>query len=76
MSAAPARDRCPTCRGLVPPLKTCANEACRAEFYRSEGGRSDALYCSRRCAVAHATRAYRLRLAARDISAGDERITT
>lgn len=52
------RERCPTCHGPVPPLKVCANETCRAEFYRSEGGRADAIYCKRSCAKAQAQRAY------------------
>lgn len=53
--------RCPTCYGPVPALKTCASETCDVEFYRSEGGRADAIYHSRACAKAQAQRAFRRR---------------
>lgn len=45
-------DRCPTCRARLPEPKTCARPACGKTFYRSEGGRSDASYCTKRCADA------------------------
>lgn len=45
-------DRCPTCRARLPELKTCARPSCGNTFYRSEGGRTDAIYCSKRCADA------------------------
>lgn len=54
-------ERCPTCQAPLPPAKTCANETCGATFYRGEGGRSDAIYCKRSCAVAQASRNYRRR---------------
>lgn len=56
-----SRDRCPACRALLPPLKTCASETCSVQFYRTEAGRADAIYCSRRCANAQAQREYRRR---------------
>ena len=50
------------CRLLtLPPVKVCANETCRAEFYRGERGRSDAIYCSGRCKSAQVQREYRRR---------------
>jgi len=54
-------ERCPTCQGLLPAAKTCANEACGATFYRGDGGRADAIYCKRSCAQAQASRNYRRR---------------
>jgi hypothetical protein len=55
-------DRCPTCRLLtLPPVKICANEKCRAEFYRGENGRLDAIYCTRSCKSAQVQREYRRR---------------
>jgi hypothetical protein len=47
-----AMERCPTCRARLPEAKTCARASCGKTFYRSEGGRSDASYCSKRCAAA------------------------
>ncbi len=52
-------DRCPTCRAVLPPVKTCP--VCEKEFYRSEGGRTDATYCSERCAGTARMRRYRKR---------------
>jgi len=61
-TAGMARERCPTCLGLLPALKVCANEACGAAFYRSEGGRADAIFCTRRCAQAQYQRNRRRRV--------------
>jgi len=44
-------DRCPHCRGVLPEAKTCADETCRRTFYRGEGGRTDAMFCTERCAA-------------------------
>ncbi|MBO0813541.1 MAG: DUF2256 domain-containing protein [Actinobacteria bacterium] len=44
---------------MLPPLRTCAE--CGQDFYRSEGGRSDALYCSERCRSKATTRRWRER---------------
>jgi hypothetical protein len=55
------RERCPTCRAVLPEPKTCANEKCGATFYRSEGGRADARFCSKRCATAQHVREFRRR---------------
>jgi hypothetical protein len=54
-------ERCPICQAVLPLAKTCGNEMCGKTFYRSEGGRSDALYCSRPCAQAQSSRTYRRR---------------
>jgi hypothetical protein len=55
------RERCPECgRPDPPPLKTCARAACGRTFRVPEGGcRSDALYCSGKCAAAQAQQAFR-----------------
>jgi hypothetical protein len=60
-------DRCPHCRAPLPGAKTCARPACGAEFYRGEGGRTDAVYCSARCAAAERKRRQRER--AHDVTA-------
>ena len=56
---AAAPHRCPDCQLILPALKICANEACGKQFYRSEAGREDAVYCSGACA--QASREYRRR---------------
>jgi hypothetical protein len=63
-------EKCPTCRGhgFLPPVKTCANEACRKEF-RWQEGRSESdqyrakgvIYCSNLCARAQYQREKRRR---------------
>jgi predicted nucleic acid-binding Zn ribbon protein len=53
------RDRCPCCRAILPLPKTCP--VCGKTFYRSEGGRTDATYCSERCAGTARMRRYRKR---------------
>ena len=55
------RERCPTCRAVLPPPKTCANEACGKTFYRSENGSLGTAYCSTKCANAARTRKWRAR---------------
>jgi hypothetical protein len=55
------RDRCPVCLGILPAAKTCGNETCGKTFYRSEGGRQDARFCSQRCANAQNVREFRRR---------------
>ena len=37
-------ERCPHCRAVLPAAKTCP--VCSEVFYRGEGGRTDAEYCS------------------------------
>lgn len=57
-------DCCPTCGAPDwPPEKICASETCGVMFRRSEAGRADAIYCSRKCAHAEAARQYRRRQA-------------
>lgn len=53
------RERCPYCRALLPPPKTCPE--CERVFYRSEGGRRDAVYCSAKCATKARVRRFRRR---------------
>lgn len=53
------RERCPTCHAILPPAKTCPE--CGGTFYRSEGGRRDALYCSAKCATRARVRRFRER---------------
>jgi hypothetical protein len=56
------RERCPECGAPnPPPVKTCASETCDRQYRRSQGGRADAIYCSRLCAQAQAQRQYRRR---------------
>lgn len=58
------RERCPTCQGILPPAKTCANETCGKTFYRGEGGRADARFCTKLCGNAQHVREFRRRQAA------------
>ena len=56
-------ERCPTCRAPLPPAKTCPG--CGKTYYRGEGGRTNAAYCSERCGAKIRMRRYRERLAER-----------
>ncbi len=51
------KDRCPHCRAVLPPPKTCP--VCGQVFYRSEGGRTDATYCSVKCGAIARMRRFR-----------------
>lgn len=62
-------ERCPECGAPdPPPVKTCASETCDRAFRRSEGGRADAIYCSRRCAKAQAQRQFRRRAKIKEVA--------
>lgn len=54
-------ERCPHCGAVLPPPKTCPG--CGRTFYRTAGGRKDALYCSPRCGAKMRMRALRKRKA-------------
>jgi hypothetical protein len=56
-------ERCPTCRAVLPPAKTCANEACGKTFYRGENGRTGGAYCTKKCADAARIRRWRTKQA-------------
>jgi len=52
-------DRCPHCRAVLPPVKACP--VCGQAFYRGEGGRTVAIYCTARCAGTARMRRWRER---------------
>lgn len=56
-------ERCPTCKSVLPPAKTCANRACGKTFYRSENGSLGTAYCSKKCADATRVRRWRAKRA-------------